>query len=58
MTRSQKRELYKIVAAAVLLIVATQLPVEGWLRLVAFLVPYLIVGGGVLWKAARNIARG
>ena len=45
-------------AAAVLLIVATQLPVEGWLRLVAFLVPYLIVGGGVLWKAARNIARG
>ena len=30
----------------------------GWFRLVLYLVPYLIVGWDVLWKAARNIRSG
>lgn len=58
MSKSQKRDLYKIIAATILFIAATQIPAEGWLRLAVFLVPYLVIGYSVLWKAARNIAHG
>lgn len=58
MSKSQKRDLYKIIAAAILLVAAVQIPAEGWMRLAVFLVPYLVIGGSVLWKAARNIAHG
>ncbi len=30
-------------------------PVTGWGRLVLYLVPYLFIGGDVLWKAARGL---
>ncbi len=58
MTRSQKKELCRILAAAVLLAAASLLPLEGLARLAVFLVPYFVVGWSVLWKAARNIAHG
>jgi len=58
MTRKQKMTLARILAAAVLLIAAVVLPVEGWVKLLVFLVPYLTVGWDVLWKAVRNIAHG
>lgn len=58
MTRKQKRLTVRIAAAAVLVIVAALLPLEGWARLAAFIVPYLAVGGGVLWSAVRNLFRG
>lgn len=58
MSKSQKRDLYKIIAAAILLVAAVRIPAEGWTRLAVFLVPYLVIGGSVLWKAARNIAHG
>lgn len=58
MSKSQKRDLYKIIAATILFVAATQIPAEGWLRLAVFLVPYLVIGYSVLWKAARNIAHG
>ena len=56
MTRSDKRDLISIIAAALLLEVAALLPLENrWLSLVAYLVPYVIVGGKVVWKAARQL---
>ena len=58
MTRKQKKVLYRIIAAAVLMIGALFVPVEGLWRLPVFLVPYLVIGWDILWKAARNIANG
>lgn len=58
MSRKQKRTLWRIMAAAVLTVVAALLPLEGWWRLAAFVVPYLIGGYDVLWSALRNILHG
>ncbi|NBI66436.1 cadmium-translocating P-type ATPase [Pseudoflavonifractor sp. 60] len=58
MTRKQKKTLYRIAAAAALFVLCLLLPVTGPVRLGAFLVPYLVIGWDVLWKAARNIAHG
>ncbi len=58
MTRKQRNMLTRILCAAVLLILAALLPLEGWRRLVCFLVPYGVIGWDVLWRAVRNIAHG
>ena len=58
MNRKQRRSLYSILAAAALYVVALLLPLKGVLLLIAYLIPYLLVGRRVLWKAAKNIARG
>ncbi len=58
MTRKEKKALARIVAAGALLIGAALAPLEGVWRLLAFLVPYIVVGWDVLWKAVRNIAHG
>ncbi len=58
MTKKQKRMLARILIAGALLIVAALLPLEGIWRLPAFLVPYVVIGWDVLWKAVRNIAHG
>ncbi len=55
---SLKRSLIRIIVSAVLLIVAALLPLGGWLRFLAFLVPYAVIGYDVLWGAVRNITRG
>lgn len=58
MSRKQKAMLTRILAGAALFILAMLIPADGWLKLVLFLVPYLVVGHKVLWKAAVNIAHG
>ncbi len=58
MTRKQKKTLYRILSAFVLFVVSLLLPVEGPLRLAAFLIPYAAAGWDVLWKAVRNILNG
>ena len=58
MSRKQKRVLVRILAAAALTVLAWLLPLKGIPRLAAFLVPYLVIGYDVLWKAVRNIAHG
>lgn len=58
MSRKQKKVLRRILAAAVLLVVALLIPVDGLWRLPIFLLPYFIIGWDVLWKAARNIVHG
>lgn len=58
MTRKQKKVLNRILVSAVLFIALYFVPVEGAMRLVLYLVPYLIIGGDVLEKAFRNILNG
>ena len=54
----QKQSLIRIIAAAVLLVIAWLLPLTGIAKLIAFAVPYLVVGYPVLLDAVRNIAHG
>lgn len=57
MTKKQKRELRQILIAAGLVLVLSLLPLTGWLRLCAWLVPYLVVGRDTLkkaWKGVKN----
>lgn len=58
MSKKQKKMLVRILAAAALLAAAVLLPGAGWVRLLIFLVPYLVVGWDVLWRAVRNISHG
>jgi len=59
MTRKQKKHLARIIAAAVLLaLVWFVLPLEGIWQLLAYCVPYFIVGWDVLWGAIRKILHG
>lgn len=51
-------ELLRILIAAALFVIAWRLPVEGTARLLVFLVPYLLSGYEVLWKAVKNIFHG
>ena len=54
----QKRQLYKIIAAAVLFASAFMLPVSGSWRLAVWSAAYLIVGLPIVRKAFRNIGHG
>ncbi len=58
MTKKQLKVLYRIVISLVLLIVLAFLPLEGWLKLVLYLVPYLIIGYDILRKAVLGIVHG
>lgn len=55
MTKKQKKVLYRIIIAAVLMIVLGFLPLQGLLRFVLYLVPYLIIGHDILRKAYKGI---
>lgn len=58
MTVKQKKKLCRILAAAVLLVALHFIPLTGIWRPLAYLVPYLVVGWDILWKAIRNIIHG
>lgn len=55
MTKKQKKILYRIILAAVLLVVCCFLPLQGWLRLSVFMIPYVIIGYDILKKAIIGI---
>lgn len=55
MNKKQKKNLIRIIAAAVIMIILKFLPVSGMLRFVLYLIPYFIVGGDVLKKAFKGI---
>ena len=57
-TRSQKKTIARIIASALLFAFVSLLPLDGALRLLAFLIPYFIIGWDVLYHAGRNIIRG
>ena len=54
MTKKQKKQFYKIVAAFVLLIVGVILPIPELYKLIFFIPGYLIVGYDVLVKAGKD----
>lgn len=58
MTKKQKKQLLRIIIAAVLLAVLYFVPADGALKLALYLLPYVAVGGGVLLKAGRNLLKG
>lgn len=58
MNKRQRKKLLRIITAAALLILAALLPLHGWIRAAAFLLPYAVIGWDILWKAIRNIAHG
>lgn len=58
MSRKQKRNLFRILFATVLLGVVWVLPTEGILRLFTFFIPYAVAGYDVVLSAIRNILHG
>lgn len=58
MNKKQKKMLFRILLAAVLLIALQFIPVTGYWRLAAFIIPYLIIGYDILIKAANGIKNG
>lgn len=58
MSKKQKTVLARIIISAVLCVIAGLLPIEGVWKLLAFSVPYLVIGYDVLWGAVRNIIHG
>ncbi len=58
MTKKQKKNLYKIIISAVLLVSAFFLGKVFYVRLGVFIASYLIIGFDVLKKSIRNICRG
>lgn len=55
MNRKQKKMLARILIAAVLLVALNFAPVEGWIRFVLYLIPYLVIGYDILLKALKGI---
>ena len=55
MNKKQKKILRRIILAAVLLILFSLLPVEGWLRFALFMIPYFLIGYDILWDAVKGI---
>ena len=58
MSEKQKRVLYRLILAAVLLVAASLLPVTGAWKFLCFLVPYFIIGYDVLLGALHGIVNG
>ncbi len=58
MSEEQRHDLWRIILSFVLLLVAVWLPVTGWAKLAAFVVPYLIAGWEVLREAAEGLVKG
>ena len=55
MNKKQKKMLIRIIIVAVLIVVFSLLPAEGYLRFVLFMIPYLVIGYDILKKAFKGI---
>lgn len=55
MNKKQKKMLARIIAAFLLLIILSLLPVTGYLRFGLYLIPYLVIGYDILKKAFKGI---
>ena len=58
MSKKQKKVLYRLIIAAILLVVASLLPLTGIWKLLCFLVPYFVIGYDVLLGALHGIVNG
>ena len=55
MNKKQKKVLIRIIVAALLIVVLSFLPVEGYLKLGLYLITYLVIGYDILKKAFKGI---
>ena len=55
MNKKQKKVFARIIVAAVLMVVLSLLPIDGWLKFVLFMIPYLVIGHDILLKAWKGI---
>lgn len=55
MNKTQKKVLTRIIIAFVLLVLLNFLPVDGYLRMALYMVPYLVIGYDILKKAFKGI---
>lgn len=55
MNKKQKKVLTRIIVAAVLLVVLSQVPVDGYLQFALYMIPYLVIGYDILKKALKGI---
>ena len=55
MSKKQKKVLYRLIIAAILLVMASLLPLTGIWKLLCFLVPYFVIGYDVLLGALHGI---
>ena len=58
MTKKQKKVLYRIILAAVLIVVLQFVPVGGYWRALLYFIPYLVIGYDILRKAFLGIVHG
>ena len=55
MNKKQRKMLFRIIIAAVFLIALNFIPAAGAARFVLYLIPYLVIGYDILWKAWKGI---
>ena len=55
MNKKQKKVLTRIIIAFVLLVLLNFLPVDGFLRMALYMIPYLVIGYDILKKAFKGI---
>lgn len=55
MNKKQKKALWRIIAATVMVVALELLPVEGWLKFALYLIPYLTIGYETLIKAFKGL---
>lgn len=58
MTKKQKKILFRIIIAAVLLVILHFIPVSGYAKFFLYLIPYLVIGYDILRKAVLGILHG
>lgn len=58
MTKKQKKVLYRIIIAAILMVAMHFVPVKGYPRFGLYLIPYFIIGYDILRKAVLGIVHG
>lgn len=58
MNRKQKKMLTRIIIAAALMVILHFVPVEGVIRFILYMIPYLVIGYDILLKSVKGIKNG
>ncbi|HAS78300.1 MAG TPA: cadmium-translocating P-type ATPase, partial [Ruminococcus sp.] len=58
MSRKQKKMLVRIIISFILMIAVKIINPDGIATIIAYLVPYAVIGWDILWKSVRNICHG